>query len=40
MFAKHTGRVGRVCAPLVRLALWTRGEVLARAALRRIRHTR
>jgi GT2 family glycosyltransferase len=40
MFAKYTGRVGRVCAPLVRLALWTRGEILARAALRRIRHTR
>jgi GT2 family glycosyltransferase len=36
MFAKHAGPMGRVVAPLVRLALWTRGETLARAALRRI----
>jgi GT2 family glycosyltransferase len=37
MFAKHAGPVGRLCAPVVHLALWTRGEVLARATSRRLR---
>jgi GT2 family glycosyltransferase len=37
MFAKHAGPVGRLAAPLVRLGLWARGEVLARGALRRMR---
>jgi GT2 family glycosyltransferase len=37
MFAKHAGPLGRLSAPIVRLALWTRGEVLARGALRRTR---
>jgi GT2 family glycosyltransferase len=37
MFAKHAGPIGRLCAPVVHLALWTRGEVLARATSRRLR---
>lgn len=37
MFVKHAGPLGRLSAPIVRLALWTRGEVLARGALRRMR---
>jgi GT2 family glycosyltransferase len=35
MFAKHTNLVGRLAAPLVWMALTTRGTVLARAATRR-----
>jgi GT2 family glycosyltransferase len=40
MFVKHAGGLGRLLAPIVRLALWTRGEILARAALRRIGRAR
>jgi GT2 family glycosyltransferase len=32
LYAKHAGPWGRAFAPLVRLALWARGEVLARRA--------
>ena len=35
LYVKHAGPLGRIFAPITRLALWVRGEVLARVAQRR-----